>query len=240
MILAVAELEDSSLTIGLQKLADAGLVFRRGTPPQATYSFKHALIQDTAYASLLKSRRQQLHAKISSVLVARFAEFTATQPELAAHHFAEAGLTAEAVEYWHRAANLASSRAALEEAYNHLGSALAALDNLPACDENRRLRLDLLGERITPIIAIRSYASPELVELTDDAMSVYHELDDITTQIFPIMYARWVSYLTGGRTVHSRTVAAEFLAEAERQHDRLATILGWRLSGCTLVHGRAT
>jgi len=235
LILAVAGLEESVLCDGLERLADAGLVMRRGTPPLANYIFKHALIQDISYASLLKSRRQQLHAKISTVLVERFPDLIETQPELAAQHFSEAGLIAEAVEYWHLAAKHAISRAAPEEAYNHLGFALDGMKQLPETDETRHLRLELLGQRVTPIIATRSYGSPEMKDLVDDAMSVYAALDDASQQIFPIYYARWVSSLTNGRTVDSPGIATEFLAEAERQNDELKIILGQRLNGCALT-----
>jgi len=235
LILAVAGLEDSVLTYGLEKLAEAGLVLRRGTPPQASYLFKHALIQDISYASLLKSRRQQLHAKISTVLVERFPDLIETQPELAAQHFSEAGLVSEAVEYWHRAANLASSRAAPEEAYNHLGFALDGLKQLPESDENRHLRMDLLGQRVTPIIATRSYGSPEMKSLIDDAMSVYASLDNVSQQIFPIHYARWTKALTGGRAIEAPGISTEVLDEARRQKDDLKIILGNRLKGCSLV-----
>jgi tetratricopeptide (TPR) repeat protein len=235
LILAVAGLEDSVLTAGLERLAEAGLVLRRGTPPLASYLFKHALIQDISYASLLKSRRQQLHAKISSVLVERFPDLIETQPELAAQHFSAAGLVSEAIEYWHRAAKLASSRAAPEEAYNHLGFALDGLKQIPESDESRHLRLELLGQRVTPIIATRSYASPEMGELISDAMSVYAALDAASQHIFPILYAQWASALTGGRAVDSPGIAAEFLAEAQRHNDALKIVLGDRISGCALV-----
>ncbi len=235
LILAIAGLEDPVLTAGLEKLAEAGLVLRRGTPPLASYLFKHALIQDILYASLLKSRRQQLHAKISKVLVEQFPQLVETQPELAAQHFAEAGLIAEAIEYWHRAAEIASSRAAPEEAYKHLGFALDGLKQLPDSAENQHLRLDLLGQRVTPIIATRSYGSPEMKDLVADAMSVYAELDDASQQIFPILYARWASALTGGRAIDAPGIASEVLVEAERQQDGLKIVLGNRLLGCSLV-----
>ncbi len=116
-----------------------------------------------------------------------------------------------------------------------MGFALNGLDQLPDSVENRRLRLDLLGQRVTPIIATRSYASPELNDLIDDAMSVYAELDHASEQIFPILYARWAAALTGGRAVDAPDIAAEVLAEAQRQNDELKIILGNRLSGCALV-----
>ena len=235
LILAVAGFEDSVLTEGLEKLAAAGLVMRRGTPPLAHYIFKHALIQEISYASLLKSRRQQFHAKISEVLVERFPGLIETQPEIAAQHFAEAGLISQAVEYWHRAANLASSRAAPEEAYNHLGFALDGLKQLDDSEDNRRLRLDLLGQRVTPTIATSSYGSPQMVSLIDDAMSVYASLDDVSPKIFPIHYARWTRALVGGRAVEGPGISNEVLDEARRQKDELMIILGNRLRGCALV-----
>ena len=235
LIEAVASLDASVLNEGLEKLAQAGLVFRRGTPPQVSYQFKHALIQDTAYASLLKSRRQQLHAKIGSTLESRFPELIESQPELAAHHLHQAGLTAPAIEYWHQAAKLASSRSAMNEAYSHLGAALNALETLPKTDDTRRLRLNLLAERVTPIIAVRSYSSPEMVELYEDAMSVYHELEGDTPQIFPIIYARWVFDFTGGRMKRALEHAEEFLTEAKRQNAPIPIIQGRRLYGSNLV-----
>jgi len=236
---AVAGLDASALAEGLAKLTEAGLVFRRGTPPQGTYLFKHALIQDTAYASLLKSRRQQLHAKIASVLETRFRALVEGQPELAAHHLDQAGLSDRAVEYWHRAATLAASRSALHEAYNHLDAALAAQKKLPQTDENLRLRLDLLVERIAPIIAVRSYSSPELAELYEDAMSIYEKIGGDMPQIFPIIYSRWAYEFTSGNMSEALARAEEFLATATRQKARLPIIQGRRLCATVMAMNRA-
>ena len=102
----------TELRAALDQLVASELVFRRGAPPDATYSFKHALVQDAAYQSLLKSRRQQLHARIARVLEERFSEAADAQPELLAHHCTEAGLSEKAVEYWYQAGRLASERSA--------------------------------------------------------------------------------------------------------------------------------
>lgn len=236
---AVAELDHSTLAEGLAKLTEAGLVFRRGTPPQASYLFKHALIQDTAYASLLKSRRQQLHAKIASVLESRFRALIDSQPELAAHHLDQASLSAQAIDYWHRAATLAASRSAMHEAYNHLDAALAAQKTLPQSDENLRLRLDLLVERIAPILAVRSYSSPELAELYEDAMSIYKTIGGDTPQIFPIIYARWVYDFTSGNMSDALNRGQEFLATAMRQNARSPIIVGRRLCATVMIMSRA-
>ena len=103
LLRAVAGRDETALTHALAQLEQAELVFRRGEPPEAVYSFKHALVRDAAYESLLKSRRQQLHGQIARALEERFADIVASQPEIAAHHFTEAGLVERAVDYWLKA-----------------------------------------------------------------------------------------------------------------------------------------
>src|SRR4030095_220967 len=100
---AVAPWDEATLQRGLHQLVEAEFLYQRGVPPQATYTFKHALIQDTAYASLLKSTRQKYHQRIAQVLPVQFPEFAETQPELLAQHYTEAGLIAQAIPYWQRA-----------------------------------------------------------------------------------------------------------------------------------------
>src|SRR5262249_10522165 len=112
VVQAVAPLDAATLQGALAQLMEAEIVAQRGLPPQAAYTFKHALIQDAAYQSLLKSTRQQYHQRIAQVLEAQFPETAATQPELLAHHYTEAGLAAPAVEYWQRAGQHASDRSA--------------------------------------------------------------------------------------------------------------------------------
>jgi len=111
---------------GIARLAQVGLVFRRGAPPRASYVFKHALVQDTAYASLLKACSQKIHATIARVLEKRFFALVEHEPELVAHRLARAGFTEQAIDYWRKAAKSAASRSAMQEAYNHLGAALEA------------------------------------------------------------------------------------------------------------------
>src|SRR5713101_3161625 len=104
----------------LRRLVEAELLYQRGLPPQATYLFKHALIQDAAYQSLLRSTRQQYHQRIAQVLEAQFPETVTTQPELLAYHYTEAGLTEQAIPYWQRAGQRAVERSAHVEAISHL------------------------------------------------------------------------------------------------------------------------
>src|SRR6058998_1141210 len=129
------QLDEATLQRELGRLVEAEIVYQRGLPPQAAYTFKHTLIQDTAYQSLLKSTRQQYHQRIVQVLEAQFPETAATQPELLAQHYTEAGLMAQAIPYWQRAGRRASERSAYEEAISHLMKGLEVLQTLPATPE---------------------------------------------------------------------------------------------------------
>ena len=119
------------------------MLYQRGVPPQATYTFKHALIQDAAYQSLLRSTRQQYHQRIAQVLEAQFPETVETQPELVAHHYTEAGCAAQAVPYWQRAGQHASDRSAHLEAISHLTTGIALLTTLPETPAHTQQALTL-------------------------------------------------------------------------------------------------
>src|SRR5262249_34693800 len=135
LLQAVSLVNEGTLQQGLKQLVEAELGYQRGLVPQAHYLFKHALIQDTAYQSLLKSTRQQYHQRIAQVLEARFVETVETQPELVAHHYTEAGLIEHALPYWQRAGQRAAQQSAHQEAIAHLSKALEVLQLLPALPE---------------------------------------------------------------------------------------------------------
>jgi class 3 adenylate cyclase len=143
LISAVAALASKDLDAALERLTASGLISRRGAPPIATYSFKHALVQDAAYATLLKSRRRQLHASIGKVLVDRFSAIADGQPEIIAQHFTEAGLASEAIEYWVKAGRLAYARWANREAVKCFEQALHLLEALPETRERLEQAIDL-------------------------------------------------------------------------------------------------
>ena len=143
LICAVAPLTRAQLEDALEHLTTSGLAFRRGTPPEATYIFKHALVQDAAYDSLLKSRRQELHGKIARVIEERFPESKNTEPEVLAHHLTAAGLADAAIPLWRTAGELALKRMALSEAIAHLQRGLAELQKLKNLSERETIELDL-------------------------------------------------------------------------------------------------
>jgi predicted ATPase len=127
LLAAVADRSEAELMSALDQLVASELVFRRGSPPEAIYSFKHALVQDTAYQSLLKGRRQQLHARIAGILEQRFPDTVKTEPELLASHYTAAGLTEVGAHYWERAGARATERSAFVEAINHYRKGLELL-----------------------------------------------------------------------------------------------------------------
>ena len=143
MISAVSALVSVDLDAALEQLMASGLISRRGVPPIATYSFKHALVQDAAYATLLKSRRRQVHASIAKMLVERFSALTDGQPEIIAQHYTEAGLASEAIEYWLKAGRLAYARWANREAAKCFEQALHLLEALPETREKLEQAIDL-------------------------------------------------------------------------------------------------
>ena len=143
LLQAVAPWDEETVRRELQQLVEAELLYQRGLPPQATYVFKHALIQDAAYQSLLKRTRQQYHQHIAQVLEAQFPEIVETQPELLAHHYTEAGLAEQAVGYWQQAGQQAIQRSAYLEAVQHLTTGLALLTTLPETPERAQQELDL-------------------------------------------------------------------------------------------------
>jgi class 3 adenylate cyclase/tetratricopeptide (TPR) repeat protein len=137
LVSAVSELPEDRLRDALSQLAGAELIFQRGTPPDATYLFKHGLVQDAAYASLVRSRRQQLHALVGHALEEQFSEIAETEPEIVAHHYAEAKMVALAIRFWKKAGNRALERSANSEAIDHFKRVLAVVTELD--DEKIRL-----------------------------------------------------------------------------------------------------
>src|SRR5262249_22463170 len=146
----------------LARLVRAELIFRRGTPPDAEYTFKHALVQDAAYSTLLRTRRQQLHASIVPVLEKQFPGTGETQPELLAHHCTRAGLIEKAVAYWHRAGRHAMARSAMIEAVAQLEQGLELLADLPAGDGRDHLELDVQVALGAAIAATKGFAALEV------------------------------------------------------------------------------
>jgi class 3 adenylate cyclase len=183
LLAAVSPLGEPALSEALERLVRAGLLFRHGQPPDAHYRFKHALVQDAAYASLLKSTRQQLHTHIATVLEAGFPALVETQPEVLARHYTEAGLAAQALPYWQRAGERAIARSANIEAISHLTTALALLTALPDAPERPQQELTLLTALGTPLVLTKGHAAPEVEATYTRARALCQQLGD-SPQLF--------------------------------------------------------
>jgi predicted ATPase len=162
LIAAVAPMPQAQLDDSLARLCESGLAFRRGTPPDALYTFKHALVQDAAYDSLLKSRRGELHGRIARVIEQRFLNIKATEPEVVAHHLTEAGLAEAAIPLWQAAGELALKRVALTEAISHLNRGLALIPALSWSSERDADELELRIRLGTAWVALRGWAAAEV------------------------------------------------------------------------------
>ena len=188
MLQAVSSQDENTLQQGLSKLVKAELLYQRGIPPKATYTFKHALIQETAYFSLLKGTRQQYHQRIAGKLVGEFAETVATKPELVAHHYTEAGLGEQAVPFWKQAGQRAVERSANEEAIAHLTRGLDLIKELPGSSERDQQELALQMALGSALIVSRGYAVAEVEQTYSKALELCQQIGD-TPEVVPVLFA---------------------------------------------------
>jgi class 3 adenylate cyclase/predicted ATPase len=218
LLQAVSPLDESALQQALGQLVQAELLYQRGLPPQATYTFKHALIQEAAYQSLLKSTRQGYHRQIAQVLDERFPETVETQPELLAHHYTEAGQPAQAVPYWLRAGQRATERSGNIEAVSHLTKGLEVLRGFPDTPERIQHELALHLALGQPLLMIKGQDSPELAQVYSRAQELCQRVGD-SRQRFSALMGLCSFYNAQGRLQTSRELAEESLALAQGVHD---------------------
>jgi predicted ATPase len=233
LLAAVAPMSANLLDDALEQLVHSELVFRRGTAPEATYSFKHALVQDAAYQSLLKSKRQQLHARIAQALEERLTDAGETGPEVLARHLTDAGLAARAIPYWRRAGELAAGRSANPEAIAHLTKGLELVETLPDAPEHAEeefaLRLAIGG----PLIASKGYAAPEVERTYSRAWALCDQLGR-SAELFPVLRGLWNCYLLRGELQRAYDLAERLVVLAEEQGAPLRRALARRALGTTL------
>jgi predicted ATPase len=202
----------------LDQLVASELVFRRGSPPDAIYSFKHALVKDAAYQSLLKSKRQQLHARVAHVFEDRFPAVAETQPELLAYHLTEAGLDARAADAWARAGRAALGRSAMREAANSLSRAIRLLREMPSSPDRQRLELELLGSLGVALTNTLGPASSEAQAAHERASQLSQELGDRAGR-FRARWNLWRVYNVRAEFDSAVAVGDTLLAEAQADGD---------------------
>jgi class 3 adenylate cyclase len=229
LISAVAQMPQQKLDEALEQLASAGLIFRRGTPPDAEYTFKHALVQDAAYDTLLRSRRQQLHGRIAATLEAQFSEIVEAQPEVLARHCTEAGLAEEAIGYWLKAGQQSLARSAAMEATAQLRKGLTLLFGLPddALRQKQELELQIaLGRALQ---ATAGQASPAMGETYARARQLCEQMDR-PPQLVPVLIGQCVYHLNRAEFDLARQQAAALLQLGESLNEARLRLLGLRFS----------
>jgi hypothetical protein len=219
----------------LMQLEEAELLFRSGAPPDAHYTFKHALVQDTAYETLLKSRRQILHRRIADALRGEFPAVAAAEPELVAHHLTQAGLDEPAIEWWGKAGDQALRRSAFKEAAAHLGKAIELADKLAATAPSAAPgieRLHLQTSLGNALIWAKGHPAAETAAAFARARELASREEDVSER-FSAYYGLWVGHFTRGEHAPMREMAELFLREATARPNCPEALIAHRISGTT-------
>jgi predicted ATPase len=209
LLASVVRKPEAELASALNRVVEAGLLSRQGLPPHASYLFKHALVQDAAYGTLLRERRRALHARIAQALESQFAEITESQPELLARHCTEAGLIDKAAGLWGKAGQRSLARSALLEAAAQLTRALAQIEALPGTATLRREQIKLQVALANALMHTKGYAAPETVASLDQARSLMERAEVLGEPVESLAHP-W----THSRQVHWRHMQTNVLAGA--------------------------
>ena len=238
MLRTICDLDEETLQRELGRLVEAELLYQRGAPPEATYVFKHALIQETAYQSLLRSTRLQYHNRIARILVGPHSDEAETHPEMVAMHYTEAGEGEPAVRWWQKAGQHAFRRASYAEAIAHYQKGLRVLQSLPASSQRDQLELGLQVELGYALIPVRGWAAAETAPTFTRAGELCREIRD-APQMFRALWGLGAVYFVRGDQHQARKVADQCLSLVQNTHDPDAEIEAYYLSGivwCAMGH----
>ena len=234
LLAAVSPLPPAALEEALDKLVQSDLVGRRGAPPHARYTFKHALIQDAAYQSVLRARRREVHQRLAETLSGRFPEVAETEPELLAHHYTEAGATARALEHWRRAAERAASRLSYVEALGHVGRARALLETLPAGPERDEWELTFLVIEGPSRMALDGWDSPPAKIVYDRARAVAERLGR-PSEVFRSVWGLWMGAHSSGQHRRAHDLYREIYGLLEGVRDPEYVVQAHHAGGSQMV-----
>jgi class 3 adenylate cyclase/predicted ATPase len=238
---AVMRKPDAELGSALDRLIAAGLLFRQGLPPHATYLFKHALVRDAAYGTLLREQRRALHARIADTLEVQFADIAESRPELLARHCTEAGQIEKAAGLWGKAGQRSLARSALVEATEQLTRALDQIATLPGTPAVRSEQIKLQVALVNALMHVNGYAAPEPKTAVEQARQFIERQEALGEPpedpllLFSVLYGGWAaSYVAFDGDV-TRDLASQFLAIAEKQQQIVPLMIGHRLTGTSLM-----
>jgi predicted ATPase len=237
LLQAIAPQDEDTLQAGLAQLVAAELLYQRGRPPRARYVFKHALIQDAAYASLLKRTRQQVHQQVAQVLEVRFPALVETQPELVAQHYTAAGCAEQAVHYWQRAGQHASDRSAHREAVSHLTTGIELLMTLPETPARTQHAVTLHIALGAALQIAKGHAAPEVEHAYTQAYALCQQVGE-TPDLVPVLLGLWRYYIARPQLHAARELGDTLLRLAQQADDpTLAVIAHYTLGAAWLRLG---
>lgn len=240
LLAAVAEIPGSELDSALERLAGSGLLLRRGVRPYRVYIFKHALVQDTAYSTLLRERRRALHARIARVLETGFPDLVEGQPELLARHYTAAGQIEKSAAFWGKAGLRSQARSALVEAMEQLTQAIGQMETLPATAAGRSGQIKLRVALITTLFHVKGYGAPETKAAVEQTRLLLEQIKANGETLedpelpFSVLYSSWVAALVTFDTI-SCALAKQFLSLAEEQAATGLQVVGNQISGISLL-----
>jgi class 3 adenylate cyclase len=240
LLIAVLRKPEAELTSALDRLTAAGLLFRQGAPPNATYLFKHALVQDAAYGTLLREPRRKLHARIAETLESQFTEIAETQPELLARHYSEAGLIEKAVGLWGKAGARFLDHSALVEAIEAFRRALDQIATLPSTPAQRRREINLQVALLAPLAHVKGY-TPETKAAAERARLIIEQAEargeplEDPMQLFRVLNTFWNASFAAFNGDAMRELATQVLALAKKQGAALPLVTGHHQMGTSLV-----
>jgi class 3 adenylate cyclase/predicted ATPase len=242
LLSAVVSKQEPGLASALDRLIATGLLFRQGVPPHASYLFKHALVQDAAYGTLLREPRRALHARIAETLESQFPEIAENQPELLARHCTEAGLVEKSADLWAKAGQRSLQRSALVEAVEQFKRALARIETLPTTPTLRREQIKLQVALITPLLHLKGYGAPETKAAAERARLLIEQSEALGESLedplllFSVLHVFWVQKFVGFSGDALRELAAQFLPLAEKRGGTAPLMLGHRVMATSLVY----
>jgi class 3 adenylate cyclase/tetratricopeptide (TPR) repeat protein len=242
LLAAVVGKPEVELQSALDRLISAGLLFRQGVPPHATYLFKHALVQDAAYGTLLRAPRHALHARIAETLESQFAEIAESQPELLARHYTEAGQIEKAAGLWGKAGQRSLERSALVEAAAQLTRALDQTATLPATPSLRREQIKLQVGLSNALMHVKGYAAPETKGAIEQARVFIEQSEALGEPpedpllLFSALYGVWVANYVAFDGDICRDLAAQFLTLAEKQRATGPLLMAHAIMGHTSLN----
>jgi class 3 adenylate cyclase/tetratricopeptide (TPR) repeat protein len=234
LLLAVSGMGEDAMTEALGKLLASGLIYRRGTPPDAIYFFKHALIQDAAYDTLLRSRRQQLHATVAQAILGTFPAIAASQPEVIAHHLTAAEDYARAIQFWLLAGKAQIRASADLEAIDHLKRGISLLCHVADETQRQQTELALQTALIGPLVAVKGPFSPEVAACCERGLAL-STTGGIAPTVFPFMYGQFTYSISTGKVRHAAEIGRRFIAIAEAAGYPSGVVVGHRILGLALL-----